>query len=288
VSRDAAERLVLALLAVTVAAALAFVVVFATTADTQSLGIAGGVGLGALAGAAIVAGTRLLPGPVRTEERPRLEHREDNEEVVRTLAEGQEGLSRKGLLLGAAGLAGTSVGGAFAFTALGLGPGDPQDLGDAPWRAGVRLVDEEGAPLRPEAVNPKGFVTAFPEGADRRELGSPVVVVRVPPDRLRLPPERSGWAPEGIMAFSKICTHAGCAVSLFRAPNYPPAAPGYALVCPCHYSTFDATTGGDVTYGPAGRPLPQLPLRIDPSGVLVAGGAMSAPIGPSWWGVRLK
>jgi ubiquinol-cytochrome c reductase iron-sulfur subunit len=43
-----------------------------------------------------------------------------------------------------------------------------------------------------------------------------------------------------------------------------------------------------VTYGPAGRPLPQLPLRIDPSGVLVAGGAMSAPIGPSWWGVRLK
>ena len=79
------------------------VVVFATTADTQSLGIAGGVALGALAGAAIVAGTRLLPGPVRTEERPRLEHREDDEEVVRALAEGQEGLSRKGLLLGAAG-----------------------------------------------------------------------------------------------------------------------------------------------------------------------------------------
>lgn len=283
-----AENLVLALLAATVAAALAFVVVFATTADTQSLGIAAGLGLASLAAAAVVAGTRLAPGEERTEERPRLEHPEDDEAIARTLTEPTDALSRRRLLLAAAGLAGTSVGGAFAFTALGLGPGDPQELGDAPWRAGVRLVDEEGRPVVPAAVGPRGFTTAFPEGADRRELGAPVVVVRAPPEELRLPPERAAWAPDGVMAFSKICTHAGCAVSLYRSPNFAPSAPGYALVCPCHYSTFDVTSGGDVTYGPAARSLPQLPLGVDAEGVLVAAGPMSDPIGPSWWGVRLK
>ena len=100
-----------------------------------------------------------------------------------------------------------------------------------------------------------------------------------------LPPERRDWAPEGILAFSKICTHAGCAVSLFRSPKSPSTtASGPALVCPCHYSTFDVTRGGKVTFGPAGRPLPQLPLRIEDDGRLVAAGELSDKPGPAWWG----
>jgi ubiquinol-cytochrome c reductase iron-sulfur subunit len=59
---------------------------------------------------------------------------------------------------------------------------------------------------------------------------------------------------------------------------------GPALVCPCHYSTFDVLDGGSVEFGPAGRPLPQLPLTIDAAGVLRATGPMSGPVGPSWWG----
>jgi ubiquinol-cytochrome c reductase iron-sulfur subunit len=43
-----------------------------------------------------------------------------------------------------------------------------------------------------------------------------------------------------------------------------------------------------VLFGPAGRPLPQLPLVIDPEGNLRAGGNFNEPVGPSWWGVRLK
>jgi ubiquinol-cytochrome c reductase iron-sulfur subunit len=129
------------------------------------------------------------------------------------------------------------------------------------------------------------LVTAFPEGADKRELGSPVVVVRVDPATLRLPAGRRDWAPGGLVAYSKICTHAGCAVSEYRWPLYQPTSKSPGLVCPCHYSTFDPRRAGAVTFGPAGRPLPQLPLLVDASGVLRAAGALSAPVGPAWWGV---
>jgi ubiquinol-cytochrome c reductase iron-sulfur subunit len=89
------------------------------------------------------------------------------------------------------------------------------------------------------------------------------------------------------MAYSKICTHAGCAISLYRSPLHPSTQPGGpALVCPCHYSTFDVLHAAHVEFGPAGRPLPQLPLAIDSQGNLRAGGAMSGPVGPAWWGTK--
>ena len=114
-------------------------------------------------------------------------------------------------------------------------------------------------------------MTAFPQGADKDNLGSPVVVVRVDPATLQLPAERAVWAPQGILAYSKICTHAACAISLFRSPLSPTTqSRGPALICPCHYSTFDVLDGGSVEFGPAGRPLPQLPLQIDASGALTA------------------
>jgi len=74
---------------------------------------------------------------------------------------------------------------------------------------------------------------------------------------------------------------------MFRRPLYPPTTPGPALVCPCHYSTFDPRTGGKVIFGPAGRDLPQLPIAVE-NGLLIAAGNFSGPIGPSWWGVRLE
>jgi ubiquinol-cytochrome c reductase iron-sulfur subunit len=111
--------------------------------------------------------------------------------------------------------------------------------------------------------------------------------VRAEPAALRLPAERRGWAPEGLLAFSKICTHAGCAVSLYRYPTYAPTTDaGPALVCPCHYSTFDVLRAGRVIFGPAGRPLPQLPLALDGRRRLVAAGEIAGSIGPAWWGTN--
>ncbi|HEY6835968.1 MAG TPA: Rieske (2Fe-2S) protein, partial [Gaiellaceae bacterium] len=157
-----------------------------------------------------------------------------------------------------------------------------------PWRRGRRLVDEHGRPYRAADIEEKNLYTAFAEGSDKEALASSVVLVRLPKDQLHLPSELSGYPADGIVAYSKICTHAGCAISLYRAPLFPPNDPGPALVCPCHYSTFDPATGGDVTFGPAGRKLPMLPLLIAPNGELRAKGNFDEPVGPSWWGVRLK
>ena len=169
--------------------------------------------------------------------------------------------------------------------AASLGPVlDTDGLYRTPWRRGRRLVGEDGKPLRAADIEEATFYTAYPEGADRELIGSPVVVVRLP--RGEITPDRRAWAPQGIVAFSKICTHAGCAIALFRKPTFPVVEPGPALVCPCHYSTFDPTRAGKVIFGPAGRPLPQLPLAVDGAGELVAAGNFSGPIGPSWWGVR--
>ncbi|MDX6732960.1 MAG: ubiquinol-cytochrome c reductase iron-sulfur subunit, partial [Baekduia sp.] len=156
----------------------------------------------------------------------------------------------------------------------------PRDLAQVPvGRSGSRT-------LRLADIAQGSFITAFPEGADRRELGSPVVVVRVDPATLQLPRGREGWAPEGLLAYSKICTHAGCAVALYRDPKFDPTQPRPALACPCHYSVFDVARGAKVLDGPAGRPLPQLPLMLGPSGELQAGGGFSGDIGPAWWSTR--
>jgi ubiquinol-cytochrome c reductase iron-sulfur subunit len=148
-------------------------------------------------------------------------------------------------------------------------------------------VDSHGRPVKASDINNGAFYTAYPEGRVKKELvGSPIIVVRLDPSSLHLPPGRKGWAPQGIVAYSKICTHAGCAVSEYRNPLFPAVEPRPALVCPCHYSTFDPARGAEVIFGPAGRPLPQLPLRVDRQGYLRANGTLSAGPGPGWWGVR--
>ena len=113
-----------------------------------------------------------------------------------------------------------------------------------------------------------------------------MIVARLDPAQIKAPPGRADWAPNGIIAYSKICTHAGCALSLFRTPRFPPTQPRPAIVCPCHYSTFDPAEAGKVIFGPAGRALPQLPLIVNSAGELAAGGNFSGPPGPSWSGVR--
>jgi quinol---cytochrome c reductase iron-sulfur subunit len=112
-------------------------------------------------------------------------------------------------------------------------------------------------------------------------------VLRVRPDEVHASPRRADWSPDGVFAYSKICTHAGCAISEFRYPLFEQDTnTGPALVCPCHYSTFDPTRGAEVIFGPAGRPLPQLPLRVDADGTLRAGGGLSDAPGPAWWGTK--
>jgi ubiquinol-cytochrome c reductase iron-sulfur subunit len=280
-----AERLVPALLALTALAGLGFVALFVFDPDTQLLGLCLGGALALLAGALILAGRRLVPQETKVEDRPRPGDPEAVAAVSAQARAGLDGITRRKLIGGAAGVAGVGLTAAVAIPVVALGPGVQEQLSDTPWHAGRALVSDEGAPILAADVNEGSFVTAFPRGADKDDLGAPVVVVRVDPATLELPAERASWAPEGILAYSKICTHAACAISLFRSPLSPTTqARGPALICPCHYSTFDVLDGGSVEFGPAGRALPQLPLQIDATGALTAGGPMSGPVGPSWWG----
>ena len=287
-----AENLVLVLLAIAVLFAIGFIVTYAefgvSKLPNELLGITLGGCLLFIALALTVVGRRLVVTEELDEDYPQ-DHPEEQREIAEMVHESGSRITRKRLLISAGAATGGALGLAALTPALSIGPvWDTGPLDRTPWRAGVRLVDEQGHPISAGDVEERTFYTAFAEGANPEDIGSPLVVIRVDPTKLELPEGRASWAPEGILAYSRICTHAGCAVALYRKPTFPVVEPQDALVCPCHYSTFDPFTGGTVIYGPAGRPLPQLPLEIDGNGSLRAGGNFSQRVGPSWWNVRSR
>jgi ubiquinol-cytochrome c reductase iron-sulfur subunit len=287
-ARPWSERTVAALLVATFLAAGCFAGLFADYPNTQLLGLSLGCALLFLATALIVAGKRLVPQETRVEERAKLLHPEEQRWIAQELRSGADGITRRRLLVVAAGAAGTGLTAAAAIPIVGLGPGAASQFETYLWYDGRRLVTVDDRPIAAADVREGSMLAAFPEGTDPREredLTAPVVLVRIEPRLLRLPAARREWAPEGILAYSKICTHAGCAISLYRSPLHPSTqSRPPALVCPCHYSTFNVAHAAHVEFGPAGRPLPQLPLKIDSEGILRAAGGFSGPVGPSWWG----
>jgi ubiquinol-cytochrome c reductase iron-sulfur subunit len=165
--------------------------------------------------------------------------------------------------------------GAFGLAALvpivSLGRRARLDVGTA-WTAGARVVTEEGSPLRPDDIALGGVTTVFPEG----HVGAhdtAALLIRVEENAMLT---NHAWAPRGNVAFSKICTHAGCPVAIYRHADY-------MLYCPCHQSQFSVLFGARPVAGPATRALPQLELAIGPDGYLVARGDFSGPVGPDDW-----
>jgi ubiquinol-cytochrome c reductase iron-sulfur subunit len=290
-----AELAVLALLGLSSLSALGFILVYAfggsLPAETQLLGAAIGLSLLFLAAALVVVGLKLVPTEEVAEEYPPHEHPGEQQVIAELVDESGTRFTRARLFkLGLLGAGGT-LGLALLTPAVSFGP--LFHVGDflrTPWRRGRRLVDERGRPYRASDIAEKNFYLAFPEGSSdegKEQMAASLVVIRLPPDELHLPPQLEGYDAHGILAYSRICTHAGCAITLYRAPLFQPDEPKPALVCPCHYSTFDPATGGTVTFGPAGRDLPLLPVYEDSRGYLRAKGNFDGPVGPSWWGVRL-
>ena len=285
-----AELVAIGLLLASAACGIAFVVIYVLDrlpAHTQLLGLALGLAFVFLAAALTVTAEWLVPNEELEDDYPEQEHSDEQERIVQVVEE--SGLTRRKLFALALGAAGGSIGLALLTPVASLGPAiHLARFYMTPWRRGTRLVNEAGEPYRADDIEEGTFYTAFAEGADKEALASSLVVVRLPKSELDLPPENAGYDANGIVAFSKICTHAGCAIALYRKPMYAPTDPKPALVCPCHYSTFEPQTGGKVIFGPAGRKLPMLPLAIDGRGFLRAKGNFDSPVGPSWWGVRMK
>jgi ubiquinol-cytochrome c reductase iron-sulfur subunit len=152
------------------------------------------------------------------------------------------------------------------------------------WDEGVRLCrDPSGTPIRAADVTIGSAFHVIPEGLAELEYHrieekakAAVLLMRLPVDELNEDPAKADWSYDGIVAYSKICTHVGCPVALYEQQTHH-------LLCPCHQSQFDVANHAEVIFGPAARPLPQLPITVDDEGFLVARSDFPEPVGPSFW-----
>jgi ubiquinol-cytochrome c reductase iron-sulfur subunit len=163
-----------------------------------------------------------------------------------------------------------------------LGPLPKAELSTTFWRKGMRLMrDPEMTPIKATDVTVGSAFHVMPEGIDKSEhvleqkAKAAVLLLRLEPDDIRVQKELD-WGHEGIVAYSKICTHVGCPVSLYEQQTHH-------LLCPCHQSTFDVTQDCKIIFGPAHRRLPQLKITVDPQGYLVADSPFREAVGPSFW-----
>lgn len=270
-------RLIGASFLISMAASIGLMVLYALGGDPQLEGVLLGVALGGLGLGIVIWAVDLLHEPEQTEAREPL----GSSDAEMDKAEGAiepEQFTRRKLLVRMLGGAAATLGAALMVPALSLGPRPGRDLFKTQWTKGARLVDVDGSPLTPADLALRAVTTVYPEG----HVDSPdsqTLLLRVDEGSLSLPEGRSDWAPEGCLAYSKICTHAGCPVGLYRAE-------AGELLCPCHQSTFDVYTGAAPVFGPAARALPQLPLEVDENGYLVARGDFSEPVGPSFWNME--
>lgn len=213
------------------------------------------------------------------------EDREDAEKIVHTIVN-ESGISRRPLIKNTL-IAALSI--AFLpainiFRDLNKGQISIDKLSKTLWKKGVRLThDPTGLPIRAADIEIGSVVHVIPEGLNEIKEGklnekakSVVLLVRLNPKELNPSPGREDWSYDGIVAYSKICTHVGCPVALYEQQTHH-------LLCPCHQSTFDLTQECKVVFGPANRPLPQLPITVDASGYLIARSDFNEPVGPSYW-----
>lgn len=215
------------------------------------------------------------------EERERLAMTEaERDELAGHLEQSRDELGRRGILTGLFVVALGSLGVALIGP---IGSLDSQASGDRQhtrWRRGVRLATSDGAPVPAGTERFDQLITVFPADALSAD-DSQVVLIRVRPELLKEGTVAAG-AIDGWVAYSKICTHAGCSVGLFGIDSRPPIELR-ELVCPCHQSVFDPLDGARPVGGPATRPLPQLPLGIDDEGMLIALSDFDRPVGPIAW-----
>jgi len=210
---------------------------------------------------------------------------QDRDAFVKAAKEGAElaGLGRRPLikrtLIGAAALAGLP--GVLMLRDLGPLPG--KELEKTNWKSGTRLVTDPGdRPIKASDLEVGAVAQVLPEllpGQKRtlEDIGKDaVLLIRLRPSEFQLNDERLSWTHEGIIAFSKICSHMGCAVALYEQTTKH-------LLCPCHQSTFDVTRAAKVIFGPSARPLPQLAITVDAEGNLIAKQPFTEAVGPSFW-----
>lgn len=312
-----AERQVAALFFLAMVCSVLFVIAYFTLEVGDSWDTFAGMGASTLAlgttlggallfiGIGIIQWARKLMADVEIVEyrHPAASTDEDRTAAVDALMTGigESGIGRRPLvrnsLLGAVGLLGVPA----VVLLRDLGPTNAQianaeegkGLQHTIWKEGMRLVrDVVGTPIKPSDLEIGDLVNGAPEALfPTEENGYPeiegvelnvqkakgaIILVKMEPDDIKPGEGRDNWSVDGIICYSKICTHVGCPISLYERTTHH-------VLCPCHQSTFDLADSAKVIFGPAHRPLPQLPLAVDNEGYLVAQGDFDTPIGASYW-----
>ena len=274
----AGTALVVISLAVAFAGGIGFLVAYWTGGHNALLGGALALFFGGFGFALVFWSHLLTPHVEVTEPRePLAAPMPDLAPAVEDFRRGEREIRRRGLLKwsAAAGLGVLAAMWVSMLRSFSLNP--DSSLYSTIWKRGQRLVTVDGQPVSVDALKTGGMAIVFPEdsiGAQR----SQTVLIRVQEDLLQLPESRADWAPMGNIAYSRVCTHAGCTLGMYEATTH-------LLMCPCHQSTFNVLDGAQPTGGPAARPLPQLPIYADNEGYLRAGGGFTAPPGPGFWGI---
>jgi len=200
------------------------------------------------------------------------------------------GVSRRKMLVGSLGGALGVIAIPAAITLLDVGPWPTAEvrrntIERTIWAEGVRIINDANfLPLKAADLEIGQLVNGQPEnilelhGVDVQveKAKAAVIIVRMDPASIQIPQSRVDWQVGGILAYSKICTHVGCPISLWEQQTHH-------LLCPCHQSTFDLGNSGVVVFGPAARSLPQLPITTDAEGYLIARSDFTVPVGPSYF-----
>jgi ubiquinol-cytochrome c reductase iron-sulfur subunit len=286
------ERLVVALFVLSAVASVGFVAAYvglevhtvdATLRSNLALGLSMSVAFLAMGVGATLWVRHIMPQVEQTEERkPLAAPDKDRAAFAKTFTEGAEasGFVQRPMLRRSLIAASIPLAAAPLVVLRDLGPLPGTSLRHTAWRKGRRLVVYgPNTPVRPaDFAIPGQMITVAPEGyADNQDAlaKAATIIIKFAPGELKRPTVLN-WTVDNIVAYSKICTHVGCPAALYEQTTHH-------ILCPCHQSTFDATRGATVLFGPAPRPLPQLPLSTDAQGYLVSASDFHVPVGPAFW-----
>ncbi|HLI57722.1 MAG TPA: Rieske 2Fe-2S domain-containing protein [Actinomycetota bacterium] len=260
----------------TILASIGLTVVYVRGGQPQLEGALLAVAFGGLSVGLVFWAKRLMPHGPQVQEREVIPSQiAERPEAEEAFEEGAERIGRRRFLGRMLALAGAAIGVALVVPVRSLGERPGSSLFHTSWRAGSRAVTDAGQPVLAADLPVNTELTVFPEGAVG-DAESQTLLIRLPAGDYHPLPGREDWAPDNVVAFSKVCTHAGCPVGLYRADTME-------LYCPCHQSVFEVLQGAKPSEGPATRPLPQLPLSVDADGYLVAQSDYTEPIGPGFW-----
>jgi ubiquinol-cytochrome c reductase iron-sulfur subunit len=277
-----AEAIIALILVVAIVMIVGFGVAYWQNWNPWAIGATMGAGLLLLGFGLTAWGKYLMPqGPFVEERHVLASSSEERSSMAAALVERSAVVVKRRKLLGGLFAIGSGIFGIVAIfpllRSLGPQPGTSLDVTD--WRKGSLLVDSNGRPVHKGTLVVGGIMTVYPKGRQNSQYGQSVdqtVLIRVQDTDLTTAEGRETWAPAGYVAYSKLCTHLGCPVGLYEQQLE-------LLVCPCHQSMFNVRNGAVPQFGPAPRPLPQLPLKFDTDGNLVAQAGYDQAVGPGFY-----